>query len=355
MLQELNHKQQEIIPSTTDNCPWCGGAISRKRFDAIAAKIRQQEQVSLAESAKQLRSQLETEHAAELTRQRQLSEQLLEATLQAKLKEIDAERQKLYADQVGAMCKDRDELVLKTQSDFNRERESLQAKIKDMERALLKNTSPDMGDAAEIDLFKTLSEAFPTDCVSRVQKGQPGADIHLDVIHKGQPCGKIIFEAKNVKAWQNAFVTKLRGDQLKAGAEHAVLVSTVFPRGQRDLCIESDVIIVNPGRATHIVAVLRRSIVALHLRGVSMTERTSKMSELYALISSDKYKLRFRELERLTNDIVSVDSQEKRSHETIWKKRGSLTTRLAAALAEIDSDVADVIEAQEQTDLSVAS
>jgi hypothetical protein len=223
-----------------------------------------------------------------------------------------------------------------------------------MERALVKKTSPDLGDVAEIDLFKALNEAFPTDLVTRVPKGQCGADIQLDVDHKGQQCGQIIFESKNVKAWQNTFVSKLPQDQLEVGATHAVLVSTVFPRGEKDLCVDSDVIIVTPGRVTHIVSVLRRSIVALHLRGVSLCERASKMSDLYSLITSDKYRLRFRELEKLTNDVVNVDSQEKRSHETVWKKRGSLTTRLAAALTEIDSDVADVIEAQ-PTELSVAS
>lgn len=94
---------------------------------------------------------------------------------------------------------------------------------------------------------------------------------------------------------------------------------------------------------------------ALHLRGVGLNERASKMSELYSLITSDKYRLRFRELERLSTEIVNVDAQEKRAHETVWKKRGSLTTRIASALGEIESDVADVIEGTEPTELSVAS
>ncbi len=91
--------------------------------------------------------------------------------MQAKLQELDAERQKLFADQRTAMEKDRDESVLKVQSDFNRERESLQAKIKDVERQLQNKTSGDLGDGAEIDLFKALSETFPGDRVTRVPKG----------------------------------------------------------------------------------------------------------------------------------------------------------------------------------------
>jgi len=242
----------------TERCPWCDSAISHSRFAEIEVKIRQQEQLKLAESSKQLRAQLEAEHATELTRQRQHNEQQLQTLLKAELKEVDAEQQKLFADQRAAMEKDRDESVLKVQSDFNREREGLQAKIKDVERQLQKKTSQSLGDDAEIDLFKALSETFPGDRVIRVPKGQPGADIQVEVTHKGQPCGKIIAECKNTKAWQNSFIEKLRQDQMAAGAEHAVLATTVFPRGQKDIWADSDVIVASPGRVTHIVAIETR-------------------------------------------------------------------------------------------------
>jgi hypothetical protein len=353
----MNNMQMSTttMPNLTERCPWCDSAISHSRFAEIEVKIRQQEQSKLAESSKQLRAQLEAEHAAELTRQRQHNEQQVETTVTAKLKELDAERQKAYSDQLVAIQRDRDESILKAQAAFTREKEDLQLKIKDMERALLKRTSQDLGESAEIDLFKTLGEAFPGDRITRVPKGKCGADVQLEIVHQGQHCGKIIFESKNVKAWQNTFVSKLRKDQLEVGASHAVLVSTVLPRSQKCLCVESDVIIVTPGSAIHIVAVLRRSVIALHLRGLSLNEGASKMSELYSLITSDQYRLRFRELERLATDIVNVDSQEERSHESVWKKRGSLTTRIAAALLEIESEVADVIEGQKPTELSVAS
>jgi len=343
------------MPALTERCPWCDSAISRSRFAEIEIKIRQQEQSKLAESSKQLRAQLEEEHAAELFRQRQLNEQQLETLLKAKLKEVDAERQKLFADQRAAIEKDRDQSILKAQSDFNREKESLQAKIKEVERQLQNKTSGDLGDGAEIDLFKALSETFPGDRVTRVPKGQPGADIQLEVTHKGQHCGTIVFESKNTKAWQNSFVAKLRLDQMAAGAEHAVLATTVFPRGQKDLCIESDVILVTPARVTPIVALLRRSMVAIHLRGLSLNERADKMSRLYALITSDQYAQRLRELEKLTTDIANLDAAEKKTHDTVWRKRGSLTTRIAKALSEIDSEVASVVEGDDQSGLAVAS
>ena len=349
-------KMQNVQPPTPyEHCPWCHSAISHSQFEEIETKIRQQEQVKLADSAKEVRAQLEAQHAAELTRQRQQNEQQLETVVQAKLKALDTERQKMHSDQVAAIQKDRDESILKAQSEFNRERESLQLKIKEVERQLQKKSAGDLGDGAEIDLYEAMRVAFPGDRVTRIPKGEPGADIHFEVIYKGQSCGKIILESKNTKTWQTSFVSKLRQDQINAGAHSAILATTAFPGGHRDLCVLSDVIVVSPTRVNHIIAILRRSIIAIHLRGLSLHERANKMSKLHSLISSAKYVQQFREVEKLTTDIENLDGQERRAHETLWKKRGGLATRITNALREIDSDIASVIEGEDQTELSVAS
>jgi len=383
------------MSDVTERCPWCDSIISRSKFLQIETKIREEEKAKLAEVEKQLRLQLRTQHEAEIVKQRQLAEanakaeatkqiaaanaeretlaknlklaqareaatrasfqQQVESALKLKLSELEPQRQKEIADQRAALEKDRDTAVLKVQADFNRDRESFQKKIKEMERQLLKKTSQDLGDGAEIDLYESLREAFPEDRITPVQKGQAGADIHHEVLYKGHCCGKIVIDSKNRHAWQNGFVTKLRQDQTEAGAEHAILASTVFPAGKKELCIESDVIVVSPARVKHVISLLRRSMITLHVRGLTVSERATKMSMLYKLITSEAYAQRFRELGKLTNDILDLDVQEKKSHDTVWRKRGSLATRVNGVLREIDTEVAAVIEGQDNKEFSVAS
>lgn len=62
-----------------------------------------------------------------------------------------------------ALEKDRDATVLKTQAEFNREREALQKKVNVMEQQLLKKTANQLGDGAEIDLYEALRETFRDD------------------------------------------------------------------------------------------------------------------------------------------------------------------------------------------------
>ncbi len=383
------------MPDTTERCPWCDSEISRSKFVQIEAKIRQQEQSKLAEAEKQLRLLLETQHSTELAKQRQVLEasikseaakqvalaaaerdriaeslkaalgretalqsslaQRAEALVKAKLQELEPQRRKELADQRAVLEKDRDQSVLKVQADFSRERESLQNKVKEMERQLLKKTPSELGDGAEVDLYEALREAFPDDRITRVQKGQPGADVHHEVMYKGQSCGRIVIDSKNRQKWGYEFVTKLRQDQTQAGAEHAILSTTVFPSGKKEMCIESDVIVVNPARVRHVISLLRRTMITVHVRGLTLTERATKMTRLYALITSEAYAQRFGELEKLTTDVLDLDVQEKKSHDTVWRKRGALASRINSVLREIDTEVAAVVEACDQKDFSVAS
>jgi hypothetical protein len=260
--------------------------------------------------------------------------------------QLDAEKQKAkeLAEQRQVFEKDKTLTLLKQQSDFNRERESLQKKTQLMDKQLQKKTANELGDGGEIDVFEALKEAFPKDNIERIRKGQPGADILHEVLYKGESCGKIILDSKNRQSWQSGFVTKLRQDQVEAGAEHAVLATTVFPAGKKELCVISDVIVIAPARVIHMVQVLRKAMIAMRVMGLSMKERSSKMARLYELVRSESYSRRFSEAGRLAQDILELDVQEKKAHDNVWKKRGTLATRINYVLREVETEVAAVIE-----------
>jgi len=280
------------------------------------------------QAAKKLK-EAEAREAASKKQMQQEAELLLR-------KELNEQRQ--------ALEKDRDTSLVKQQATFNRQNEALQKKMKNMEQQLLKKTANELGDAAEIDLFDSLRESFPDDRISRVAKGQTGPDIIHEVLYKGEVCGKIIIDSKNRQSWQNAFVTKLRKDQVEAKADHAILASTVFPAGKKEMYIESEVIVISPARVVHITHLLRKAVLAMHMKGLSIKERSTKITRLYNLITSDAYSKKFSEAGRLTNEILELDVQEKKAHDNVWRKRGQCAKQLHNVLREVETDVAAVIE-----------
>ena len=79
-----------------------------------------------------------------------------------------------------------------------------------------------------------------------------------------------------------------------------------------------------------------------------MKERAGKMNKLFKLVTSDAYGKKFSEAGRLTQGILGLDVQEKKAHDNTWKKRGAFAIRINNVLREIETDVAAVIEGEDE-------
>ncbi len=356
----------------TEQCPLCGTELSAVKFKEIQVVLRQQEERKAAD----LRRRIELEYKMELDKQkaavekrvRQETEALVkrlssekdqaakklvqsEASVAAVRKELLAEAEKVrqegLARQRETLENDKKIALLKMQADFNRKGEALQKKVQLLERQIQNKTANELGDGAEIDLFEALRDQFSTDKITRVPKGHSGADIVHEVLYKGASCGKIVIDSKNRQGWQDSYVTKLRQDQVEEGAEQAILATSVFPSRKKEMCIESKVIVVSPARVVYVVELLRDAMVTMHVKGLSNKERATKMSKLYTLITSEAYRRKFAEAGTLADEILELDVQEKKSHDTVWRKRGALSKRIQNVLREVETDVSAVIEEAE--------
>ena len=164
------------------------------------------------------------------------------------------------------------------------------------------------------------------------------------VFYKGEVCGWIVYDSKNRQGWQWSYVTKLREDQVKARAEQAILPSSVFPTGKKELFIKSEVIVVNPARLVEVVTLVRDAMIRTYILGLSMKERADKMAQLYKYITSEIHIRRLREIGQLKDDILEIDVQEKKVHDNTWKKRGSLLVQLGNVLREHETEINAILE-----------
>lgn len=220
-----------------------------------------------------------------------------------------------------ALDEHRDLEVQKVNAAHMRVTEALQKKVQELGRKLEQKTAHELGEIPEIDLHRALSEAFPGDKIRRVKKGETGADIVHEVMHNGQHCQTIVYDSKNRRIFQHGFVQKLLVDKANARAEHAVLVTTMFPTGQRDLCIVDEVILARLSQVVTIAAMLRDAIVTDHLRNLSFKDRTEKKERLYALITSEMFRQRMAAIERAVRELEKIDAKEAEEHRRVWAAR----------------------------------
>ena len=315
--------------ASIERCPWCGSTITRAKFLQVQASIREDERRKLAAAEKEFKTRITKE-------------------LDMLKQQFEKQRRKELAEVRQILQKDRDSALAKREADFAREREALQKKIVDISRRVKKGGG-EVAEGLEIDLFEELRGAFPEDQIART-KGKDGGTILHDVRYKGKSAGKLLIDARTRAAWQHAFVTKLRQDQTDTGADHAILSTPVFPAGKKELFVDSGVIVVAPARVRAIVEVLRKTLIAMHVAKLSDAERADKLGRLFKFITSAAFKRKLAEASDLASEALEIDVQEKRAHDLVWRKRGTVLTRIKNVLREIDTDVSAIVETRDETE-----
>src|SRR5437764_10335383 len=181
-----------------------------------------------------------------------------------------------------------------------------------------------------------LKSALPLDEIVPVPEGVNGADpIQRVRSPSGLVCGTILWEAKQTKAWQAAWLRKLKDEQQEIGAEFAVIVTSAMPKDAREPFLrDSDVWVTRHDAARPLAECLRAALVELAKQRQANLGRSEKMEVLYAYICSPQFAGR---LKSLYDGFVMREEleAEKARVRAIWKKREAQLTRMQDGLLSV--------------------
>lgn len=178
------------------------------------------------------------------------------------------------------------------------------------------------GEAQELLLEEILKDHFPFDNITEVGKGVEGADCIQTVRnHLGTDCGKIIFESKRTRTFNNSWIEKLKTDMRNKQANVAILVTQVYPKdmscfGERDgiwICSFSEVVAV-----TH---ALRHTIISIADTKKAEENKGEKMQMLYSYLTGVEFR---QQIETIVEGFLSMKnsiSRERIQMEKLWKER----------------------------------
>ncbi len=344
-----------------DRCPTCDQPIPNDRLDEVSKRIAARETQVKAEADARAAELIEarvkaatdaarTEARAELE---QVFNEKLAAAEAAKIQaeksaaEQKAEFESALAERLSetreALEKSKIDAVNAEQVKHFEEMQKTKKLIEELQRKVDKKTAEELGEGAEVDLFETLKGEFPGDKIDRVKKGAAGADIIHEVRHNGVPCGIIVYDSKNHGAWRYDHPAKLREDQLAAKADHAMLVTRMFPTGTTQLHIENGVIIANPARVAIIARLLRKQVVQMHMLKASNQERSRKSDELYSFMTSERFEQFVSTIQIAAKDLDDLQVEERKSHDKVWRRQGEMIAKLKKATNTFDEAVERII------------
>lgn len=293
-------------------------AVGQARKQAIdaAALDKQQLEARLAEERAKV---IEAQQAELALRQRA-------ETLEARARELDLEiarrldekkaeweaglRQSLGLEQ---------ELKLKEKE---RQIEDMKRVIDDLKRKSEQGSQEMQGEVLEIDIQAALERQFPHDLIRPVPKGMTGADL-IHEVRDGSlaPCGSLIWEVKNTKHWQPAWLDKLKADQREAGAAIAILVSVALPEGVRGFSQMNGIWVTDLAHYPALAVALRDQLQQVSFARAASQGKNEKMDMLYRYLSGEEFRHRVEAIvEAFTAMRVQLD-KERRAMNKHWAER----------------------------------
>lgn len=380
-----------------DTCPWCGQPIAHEKFIEIKARIRANERARTRDLERRLRDEqdavlAQVQAAAELQikkanrlfeAQAAEARRKADAAIKAANKQVqslvraarDEERKKsraavaaasaetarlrAEADQRLAEQRAHDDDVLKARLREQRDaldkatveainaekakaftdRQKLEARLAQLQRQVAHNAAAELGEGAELNLYEQLRDEFPGDTIVSVKRGQPGADLVHTVIENGRECGHIVYDSKSRAAWRNSYVSRLLDDKIAAKADHAVLVTRVFPAGQAQLYVQDGVIVANPARVLALAQMIRKHVVQQATLRLSDEARAENTMRLYDFITSDRCSVLLEQIGTVSDKLLDLDVKEHRAHTATWKQRGQLIREIQQARGTLVTEI----------------
>lgn len=178
------------------------------------------------------------------------------------------------------------------------------------------------GEVQELLLETILKEHFPFDQVQEVAKGIEGADcIQLVRSAGGKECGKIIYESKRTRNWNNSWVDKLKIDMRQTGADMAILVTQAFPKGMERFGTRDGIWICSYAEVASVATVLRNAVMCVSDARKSEENKGEKMQMLYAYISGNEFRQQIEAIAESFQFLQNSINKERIQMEKNWKER----------------------------------
>lgn len=178
------------------------------------------------------------------------------------------------------------------------------------------------GEIQELELEALLRNTYPYDEIEEVKKGQRGADVIQTVRNEfGMPLGKIYYESKRTKSFDNSWIQKLRDDNLELKAEMLVLVTEAMPDQISKYLYKDGVWICNFMEVRWLSLIVRQSLIEISRVNDSQNNKTDKMNMLYNYLTSQEFRGQFEAIIEGFKALQDSYGEEKLKMQKIWKER----------------------------------
>ncbi len=321
----------------------------KQENELFAQKLQKEKQKLETEIQEQLRKSISSDYENQLRILQENSNNAEEKLKEARKKELEfLQKEQLLKDKEAEL-----EITLQKKMQEERTTISEQIRIQEQEKNALRDTAHQLkvkelelqleqqrklademtrkaeqssmqrqGEVQELLLEEILKENFPFDLIEEVGKGVEGADcIQIVRNNSGRECGKIIYESKRTKAWQNNWIDKLKSDMRSRGADVAILVTQTFPKDMERFGEKEGVWVCSFSEIASVAAIIRNGVLKLYEIQRSEENKGDKMQLLYNYLTGVEFR---GQVEAIAEGFLAMKNsitKERMQMEKMWKER----------------------------------
>ncbi len=261
----------------------------------------------------------------------------LDLELQRKLDEerkgIEESLKKQFSDEIHFKLQEKEKQI-----------NDLRKSLEEAKRKSEQGSTETQGEVLELDLEQRLHSTFLHDTISPVPKGIRGADVIQEVRDSSlNPCGKIIWEAKNTKNWSPQWIQKLKDDQREIGANIAILISVTLPEGINRFGLIEGVWVTDIPSSLPLASAIREQLIQIQFARNASMGKNEKMEAIFKYLSGDEFRQRVEAIVETFSGMQEQLNRERRAMERIWKEREKQIQRITTNTISMYSEVRGII------------
>ncbi len=291
-------------------------------------------QKELNEKSEQIKELNRTKAEIEkLKREKGELKEIAEAEAQKKLNEIlTLEKSKIRKTE-----EEKNELRFR---EMQKQLEDQKRLTEEMKRKQEQGSMQLQGEVQELGIEEWLAEQFPLDTIEEIKKGARGGDC-IQIVHTRteQNCGKIYYESKRTKDFQNTWIEKFKNDIREKGANIGVLVTEVMPSDMERMGLRDGIWICNYSEFKGLCHVLRESIIKINLALSTQENKGDKMHMLYDYLTSNQFRMQIEAIVEGFTAMKTALDKEKRAMQSIWKEREKQIDKVTANTIDMHASI----------------
>lgn len=160
----------------------------------------------------------------------------------------------------------------------------------------------------------------------------------------GRECGKIIWESKRTKSFEDGWIEKLKSDLMEAKADIAILVCTVLPKDIRVFGQRNGVHITGFESFVAVAQVLREGLISLYNTKELSVGKNERIESLYRYITSAEFAQKIESMMETYSQMQNTLEKEKVAVQKIWAQREKEIVRLKSNTLTIHGSLSGLIE-----------